>query len=155
MNIALPLTLNKKSNHLSTFDLIHSIDTYLNLIIFTPKGSYICDSSFGFTFLNFQFEIFNELEGVVNYTPQSDYETNESVMSYNKKISGSSRNIDTFAYDLKVAIDRYEQRLNNIEVDIAYVKADRVVKVYVSANIAATEEPYSFETKINVWNKKL
>ncbi len=54
--------------------------------------------------------MFNENEGVVYDSGDTDSMSNIQNI-YDKKISGSSKSINTFAAELKTAIEKYETRL--------------------------------------------
>lgn len=151
--IALPLKINKSDYRFGRADNIASINSFLDLIIATPKGAFVCDPNFGFTFSNLRFEIFNELEERINSSSQSAYETNDDAESYGKKVAGSSKNSNTFARDLQNVIERYEPRLSNVEVVMSYIKVEKLVKIHIKANLLPKGEEYTYETSIGAWNK--
>ena len=100
-SISIPLQLTPKG--LSTNNkLKESIDAVVKLIVTTERFSTPADPQFGFVFNNLRFEMFNENEGVVY-----DSGDTASMMNfqniYDKKISGSSKSINTFAAELKLA----------------------------------------------------
>lgn len=108
--------------------------------------------NFGFVFNNLSFEIFNENEGVVyNSNPDIGGEAERSGL-YDKKISGSSKNLNTFASELKDIITIYEKRLEQINVTMTYIRQERVILVVVKGEITATKTPYTYNTKIKIWN---
>ena len=76
-----------------------SIDSFIELLLFTPCGSLKSDYDFGFIFQNFRFE---------------NNDANEQINS--KKLYGESVNKNNFAYDLKQTIEQYETRLKNVKV---------------------------------------
>ena len=66
-----------------------SIDDILSLILMTPRFNTPSDAKFGFVFNNLRFEMFNENEGVVFDSGETD--SMDGVLGlYDKKISGSS-----------------------------------------------------------------
>lgn len=151
--IALPLKIDKSDYRLNRVDNVASINRFIDLLIATPKGAFVCDPNFGFTFSNLRFEIFNELEERINNSKQSAYETSGDAESYEKKVSGSSKNSNTFAKDLQNAIERYEPRLSNVEVVMSYIKIEKLVKIHIKANLLPKGEEYAYETSIGAWNK--
>ena len=81
-----------------------AIDTFIELLLSTPCQSCVADRQFGFVFNNLKFEIFNENEGVIYNSAIGD----EDPGLYDKKVSGSSKSVNTFAIELKKAIETYE-----------------------------------------------
>lgn len=145
MNTRIPLIVNRGT--LATFFKVEdSIDAHIKLLLTTPLGSCVSDPNFGFILNNLRFEIFNENEGVVLNSVEDD---NSDL--YEKKISGSSRNINTFAIELKQLIERYEPRLDDVLVTMSYVREHRKIYITVKGQIIATEQPYLFQTTMRVW----
>lgn len=109
----------------------------------------MADPQFGFIFNNLKFEIFNEKEGVIyDSTPQESPSPN----LYDKKISGNSKNINTFAIDLKKAIEQYEKRLSHVSVSMTYLKSQRIIQIIVEGILIETGEVYKYTTSIRLWN---
>ena len=123
-----------------------SIDSYIELLMTTPEGGCVSDPEFGFIFNNLRFEIFDENEGVVL---NSDLEHSAI---YEKKISGSSRNINTFAVELKRLIEKYEKRLSDVLVTMSYIREHRKIYITVRGTIIETKAEYKYQTTLNVWN---
>jgi predicted component of type VI protein secretion system len=71
---------------------------------------------------------------------------------YDKKISGSSRSINTFAAELKAAIVQYEQRLDKVSVSMTYIREERKIYITVKGTIVSTGEDYTYNQTIRVWN---
>ena len=126
-----------------------AIDDFLELLMQTPCGTFAPDPNFGFIFNNLRFEIFDEKEGVIYNSDKND-RTHQGL--YDKKVSGSSRSINTFAAELKKAIDTYEKRLQNVKVVLAYDKNRRCIVVNVKAVMTQTMEEYEYSSTIKVWN---
>lgn len=145
MSIRIPLMVDKnrldKDDHLKT-----SIDSYIELLLTTPEGGCLSDPEFGFIFNNLRFEIFDENEGVVLNT-----DVDRSAI-YEKKISGSSRNVNTFAVELKRQIEKYEQRLSEVIVTMSYIREHRKIYITVRGTIVETQSEYQYQTSLNVWN---
>ena len=133
-----------------TSSIKEAIDAFLNLLLSTTCGESPIDPQFGFIFNNMRFEIFNEREGVV-YNSQPSDDVEESSL-YSKKISGNSKNFNTFATDLRMAILKYEPRLENVTATMSYIREERKVYVTVTGNITETKEKYQYETILNIWN---
>lgn len=149
-NISIPLLLTPKG--LQREDgLKRSIDANLYLIITTERFSTPADPQFGFVFNNLRFEMFNENEGVV--FDSGDTESMSNLQgAYDKKISGSSKSVNTFAAELKAAITKYEERLEKISVSMTYIREERQIYITVKGVIVSTKEDYIYDQIIKVWN---
>lgn len=149
-SILLPLQVN--SNGLAREQREkRSIDDVIYLILTTARYSAPCDPQFGFVFNNLRFEMFNENEGVV--FDSGDTNTMDGIQGlYDKKISGSSKSINTFAADLKEAILKYEKRLDSVTVSMTYVREERQIFVTVKGVIISTKTDYVYKQIFRVWN---
>lgn len=145
MDVRIPLGV-QKGRLWKTQDMKTSIDSYIELLMTTPEGGCVSDPEFGFIFNNLRFEIFDENEGVVL---NSDLEHSAI---YEKKISGSSRNINTFAVELKRLIEKYEKRLSDVLVTMSYIREHRKIYITVRGTIIETKAEYKYQTTLNVWN---
>jgi hypothetical protein len=131
--------------------LKNSIDMAIHLIMTTACYSTPIDPQFGFVFNNLRFEMFNENEGVVFNS--GDTKSMDGIQGlYEKKISGSSKSINTFAAELKDAVTKYEQRLENVNVSMTYIREERIIYVTVKGVIVNSKEEYAYQTKFRVWN---
>ena len=149
-SIRLPLQLTPKG--LQREDrLKSSIDANMYLIITTERFSTPADPQFGFVFNNLRFEMFNENEGVVFDSGDTDTMSNIQG-AYDTKISGSSKSINTFAAELKTAITKYENRLEKISVSMTYIREERMIYITVKGIIVSTKEEYVYDQTIKVWN---
>lgn len=130
-----------------------SIDAFLSLLIASPQGGCVAERDFGFIFNNLRFEILNESEGVI-YDSMQDEESSDvhTTELYEKKISGSSKNLNTFAAELKESIRKYEKRLQNPTVSMTYIREERLIYVTVKGIIAVSGEKYQYTTTIRIWN---
>ena len=146
----MPLQLTEKGLQREE-GLKRSIDTNLYLIITTERFSTPADPQFGFVFNNLRFEMFNENEGVVFDSGDTDTMSNIQG-AYDKKISGSSKSINTFAAELKSAITKYEERLEKISVSMTYIREERLIYITVKGLIVSTKEEYIYDQTIKVWN---
>lgn len=144
MNIGIPLTIRK--GRLENENRKDSIDSHIELLLSTPEGGCVSDPEFGFVFNNLRFEIFDENEGVV-----LNSDSDRSAL-YEKKISGTSRNVNTFAVELKRQIEKYEQRLSEVQVTMAYIREHRKIYITVRGIISETRTEYQYQTSLNVWN---
>ena len=95
--------------------------------------------------------MFNENEGVVFDSGDTDTMNNLQGL-YEKKISGSSRSINTFAAELKAAIGQYEKRLDKISVSMTYIREERLIYITVKGTIISTGEDYKYDQTIRVWS---
>lgn len=145
MNTLIPLKI--KAGTLATYAYVKdSIDAHVELLLTTPVGSCISDPNFGFILNNLRFEIFNENEGVVLNSEEEHSDL------YEKKVSGSSRNVNTFAIELKQLIERYEQRLEDVQVTMSYIREHRRIYITVRGIISQTQTNYSYQTCMRVWH---
>lgn len=149
-NIAIPLNITSKGLEYVE-DQKKAIDQALNLLLSTSCFSVTADQRYGFIFNNMRFEIFDENDGVIYNSSESPniFEGKDGL--YDKKISGSSKNIDTFAAELRDTISRYEKRLENIVATMTYIREQRLINVSVKGNIVDTKAKYEYRTQINVW----
>ena len=150
-SILIPLQISKRGLG-ETSNPKDAIDQLLKLLMGTPCYSSVADPQFGFVFNNMRFEIFNENEGVIYNSSESPYIFEGQEGLYNKKITGSSKNLNTFAAELKNTIGRYEKRLANVSVSMTYIREERKIYVTVKGTIRETGADYLYTTTINVWN---
>ena len=147
MSILLPL-------HIETGQLTQAknpkeaIDAFIELLLTTPCQSCVADRQFGFIFNNLKFEIFNENEGVIYNSATEE----EDLRLYDKKISGSSKSVNTFAIELKNSIETYEKRLTNVSVTMSYIKNLKKIHVNIEGTLLETNEAYKYTTSLNIWN---
>lgn len=128
-----------------------SLDASISLILSTPLFSTPADPQFGFVFNNLRFEMFNENEGVVYDSGDTDYMDGLQGI-YDKKISGSSKSINTFASELKESILKYERRLEDVSVSMTYIREERQIYITIKGVIVSTKENYVYKQTIRVWN---
>lgn len=147
----IPLNIGK-NGFLRDADLKTSIINSIEILMQTPIGGNPSDPQYGFVFNNFRFEIFNENEGTILENANSDARSISRNVLYDKKISGTSRNINTFAIDLKEALARYEPRLEDVTVSMSYVRIERMIYFRIRGVIVDTHEPFSYDTQIKAWN---
>jgi predicted component of type VI protein secretion system len=122
----------------------------LQLLLTTSCYSCPADPHFGFILNNLRFEIFNKKEGVVYNSGESD-DVHGLMGMYDKKISGSSKNLNTFAAELKEVVVSYEKRLRDVAVTMTYIREERLVYVTVKGTVISTSEPYTYTSTISVW----
>ncbi len=151
MYISLPLQIKDKGLAREK-KMVAAIDSFLSLLLNTPCNSCVADPNFGFVFNNLRFEIFNENEGVVYDSEDVVHDNNNPFDLYVKKISGTSKNLNTFASELKKAIETYEKRLTNVSVSMTYLREERNIYVTVKGFILAIEKEYQYNTNIKIWN---
>ncbi len=146
LNLPLAVTGSRLSR---VDDVKASIDKHLSLILHTAEGDCRCMPKFGFRFNNLRFEIINERDGVV-YDSAPSKTANAGL--YDKKISGTSTNLNTFAAELLSAIAQYESRLTDITVGMSYLRQEHRIHIVVNAVIAENRTPYKFESDMKIWN---
>ena len=147
--IAIPLNIDKKGL-VREESLKQTIDESVYLLLSTPRYNNVADPNFGFVFNNMRFEIFDEHEGVVYNSGDTAYE-NAMPGLYSKKISGSSKNMNTFAAELKEVIRQYERRLQDVSVTMTYIREERMIYVTVKGVVTETKEDYVYTTTMRVW----
>lgn len=135
---------------LRTDNIKESIDSFLEILLTSACGDCCIDPEFGFIFNNMRFEIFNEREGTIYNSTTS--ETVEEDELYTKKISGNSRNLNTFATDLKEVIMKYEHRLADVAATMSYVRDERKIYITVTGVIIDTKEKYKYDTTLKIWS---
>ena len=133
-----------------TDNIKESIDSFLEILLTSACGDCCIDPEFGFIFNNMRFEIFNEREGTIYNSTMS--ETVEGDELYTKKISGNSRNLNTFATDLKEVIMKYEHRLADVAATMSYVRDERKIYITVTGVIIDTKEKYKYDTTLKIWS---
>lgn len=129
----------------------NAISKYLDLLLSTACYSNPVDPEFGFIFNNLKFEIFNEQEGVVYNSSVGEEIFEGKTGMYEKKISGSSKNLNTFASELRDTIEKYENRLEDISVSMTYVREERLIYINVKGKITLTEENFNYNKTLRVW----
>ena len=150
MNLTIPIQINNKG-FVREERLDTSIDESLALLMSTPCFSSAADPQYGFIFNNLRFEIFNESEGVVYNSSGFPYIFEGPDGLYSKKITGSSKNLNTFASELRETISKYEKRLKDVNVTMTYIREEQKIHVTVKGVIVTTNENYQYKTIINVW----
>ncbi|MCF0202013.1 MAG: GPW/gp25 family protein [Bacteroidaceae bacterium] len=149
MDIRLPLDIrNNRVERAATED--EGIRDNLELLITTPVGSIITDPDFGFIFNNLRFEIFDEQNGTIRDSA-ADSEIDMNYL-YKEKISGTSKNINTFASELKSAIDRYEPRLTNVKVSMTHIRLEKKIYITINAQKKSDDSEFNLYTSYNIWN---
>ena len=147
MSILLPLQI-EKGQLTQAKNPKEAIDAFIELLLTTPCQSCVADRQFGFIFNNLKFEIFNENEGVIYNSATEE----EDLRLYDKKISGSSKSVNTFAIELKNSIETYEKRLTNVSVTMSYIKNLKKIHVNIEGTLLETNEAYKYKTNLNIWN---
>lgn len=147
--LSIPLNV-VKSGFAREENLKASIDESLFLLLTTPRYNNVSDPDYGFVFNNMRFEIFDEHEGVIYNSGDTIYERGIKDL-YNKKISGSSKNMNTFAAELKEVVKHYERRLTDVNVTMTYIREERKIYVTVKGTIIQTREEYVFTSTLRVW----
>lgn len=150
MNIRLPLNIeHDKLQRIETEK--ESIDRFLNVLLTSARNTCPSDPEFGFIFNNLKFEIFNEREGVVYNSSDKPELLEDSAGLYKKKISGSSKNLNTFASELKNTIIEYEKRLSDVSTSMTYIREERLIYINIKGIIKAGNLPYDYTTTLKVW----
>ncbi len=147
--LSIPLEVKKKG-FAREKSLKKSLDESLYMLLTTPRYNNMSDPEYGFVFNNMRFEIFDEHEGVIYNSGDTMYDRGIKDV-YNKKISGSSKNMNTFAAELKEVVKNYEKRLNEVAVTMTYIREERLIYVTIKGVIIQTKEDYVFTSTLRVW----
>ena len=147
--ISIPLEV-KKTGLAREEKIKKSIDESLNMLLSTPRYNSIGDPEYGFVFNNMRFEIFDEHEGVIYNSGDTLYESG-LLDVYTNKISGSSKNMITFAAELKEVVKTYEKRLGDVAVTMTYIREERLIYITIKGIILSTKEDYVFSNTLRVW----
>jgi predicted component of type VI protein secretion system len=147
--LSIPLEVKKKG-FAREKSLKKSLDESLYMLLTTPRYNNMSDPEYGFVFNNMRFEIFDEHEGVIYNSGDTMYDRGIKDI-YNKKISGSSKNMNTFAAELKEVVKNYEKRLNEVAVTMTYIREERLIYVTIKGIIIQTKEDYVFTSTLRVW----
>ena len=147
--LSIPLEVKKKG-FAREKSLKKSLDESLYMLLTTPRYNSLSDPEYGFVFNNMRFEIFDEHEGVIYNSGDTIYDRGIKDI-YNTKISGSSKNMNTFAAELKEVVKNYEKRLSDIAVTMTYIREERLIYVTVKGIIIQTKEEYVFTSTLRVW----
>lgn len=147
--LSIPLQVKKKG-FAREKSLKKSLDESLYMLLTTPRYNNMSDPEYGFIFNNMRFEIFDEHEGVIYNSGDTIYDRGIKDV-YNKKISGSSKNMNTFAAELKEVVKNYEKRLSDVAVTMTYIREERMIYVTIKGVITQTKEDYVFTSTLRVW----
>ena len=134
MSILLPLQI-EKGQLTQAKNPKEAIDAFIELLLTTPCQSCVADRQFG-------------NEGVIYNSATEE----EDLRLYDKKISGSSKSVNTFAIELKNSIETYEKRLTNVSVTMSYIKNLKKIHVNIEGTLLETNEAYKYTTSLNIWN---
>lgn len=146
--LSIPLQITKKG-FLREENLDKSIHSAIAMLLQTPYYSCPADPQYGFVFKNLRFEIFNENDGTIE-DPREELSPRDQRL-YKMKVSGSSKNIDTFAAELKEAVIRNEPRLSDVNATLTYIREEKRIYVTVKGIITETGKEYQYQTVINIW----
>lgn len=149
--ISLPLRI-ENGRLARSGSLKKAIDDSVSMLISTPLFSNPVDPGYGFVFSNLRFEQINEKEGVVSNLAEGVISPILDESVYDRKISGNSRNFNTFAADLKNAILNNELRLSDVRVTMTYIRDERAIHIAVTGVISETGEDYQFHKRFVIWN---
>lgn len=147
MNLKSPLNIVRGLLE-RTDDVQSSIDLSLDMLLNTPVGSVPLAPDYGFVFCNLRFQNIDESQGTIY-----DDDTEEETLLYKLKLSGSSKNLQTFAAELNDTIKKYEQRLSDTSTVMTYVRQSRVIIVAIRGTITKTNTPYEYRTTIKIWSR--
>jgi hypothetical protein len=134
---AIPITMTSRFvGENNTKKVKDSIDDFIELIVFSANGSFKADYYFGFVFQNTKFQ-----------------NSDQNNQIEEKKIIGESQNKNNYAHELKMAIEEYETRINNVRVIINYDTNKKMVSIDVSGQYEEdfTEKNYTKNITFYIW----
>lgn len=146
MNIRLPLQIHNGALAVDE-KMKQSINNHLDVLLKTPQGSVACDPEYGFVLSAMRFENFDEESGTV-YTHEKHPDN-----IYKKKLSGTSKNLQTFAADFNQLLRKYEPRLTNTQVMMNYIREERKINIVIRGMVRELNIPYQYQTHISVWRR--
>ena len=62
-----------------------------------------------------------------------------------------SKNMNTFAAELKEAVKVYEKRLEEVAVTMTYIREERLVYITIKGVITSTKQDYLYKSTLRVW----
>lgn len=159
MFIKYPMKIKVPMVELGDVSVKHSIDKFLDMLISSNKFCCIADPEFGFALEDFRFESFSVdrakfFEASVNRMRPKENTQLYDIKNplYEKKIIGDSRTTDTFATELKHAIERYEKRLKDVSVSMDFQARGKIIHINVTGKINdETNAFYYYEFNTVVW----
>jgi len=150
-SISIPLKITKSGLRMEK-NVKKAVDKSIALLIQTSCYSWVADPQFGFVLKNLRFEIFNENDGTVFDSNDKSTTHRYNRPIYKMKVTGTSKNVSTFAADLKKAIETYEPRLKKVSTTLTYIREERKIYVMVKGVLEDQQEDYQYETVIKIWN---
>ena len=161
MFIKIPFNINKGEIETEKDDN-QSINRFIELIVSSYWRSFKPEIDFGFGFKNFKFEIFDEINGTIMNKKTGDklynkpngkrITENKTDSNYTKKINETSKNSNSFAYDLKCTIEKYECRLKDVYVDMKYSQKEKVITLIINAKLNNEKgNDFAHEISFQVW----
>lgn len=116
--IATPLSYSDNSTTIirDISDTVARIDNLIELIVFTPRGSFHADADFGFEFWNYEYSN-------VHY---KDFNDNQNGIMSNGLHNEPSRKI--CQESIKKSLEAYESSLKNIDVSVTLCTVDNLQK---------------------------
>ncbi|MCF0166740.1 MAG: GPW/gp25 family protein [Bacteroidales bacterium] len=147
MDLQLPLRIHK-GNFVRSRTEDESVRDNIELIITTPLGEMVTDPQFGFVLNNMRFESFDETSGTIRGSV--DEERGWDYL-YSIKVSGSSKNIDTFANVLKNAIVTYENRIKDVEVSMIYQRLEQKIDIEIKGKRCIDDSDFVYKTVMRTW----
>lgn len=146
MNIRLPLQIERGQLAVDE-KMKQSINRHLDALLNTPQGTVTCDSDYGFALSAMRFENFDEESGTVFTTEKHPSDI------YKKKLSGTSKNLQTFAAEFNKQLEKYEPRLTDTNVVMTYIREERKINLIIRGKVRDLNIPYQYQTAISVWRR--
>lgn len=101
----------------SIADQVKMLDSFIELIVFTPRGSFLADPDFGFEYWNYEYSN-------IHY---SDIRNKQSSMMYQGLYNDVTRK--ECQESLKRSLETYEPKLKHIDVGIELLPVDDVKQI--------------------------
>lgn len=146
MNIRLPLQI--ENGQLAVDEKMkQSINKHLDALLNTRQGTVVCDPDYGFELASLRFENFDENSGTVFTSEKHPSDI------YKKKLSGSSKNLQTFAAEFNKQLAKYEPRITDTTVVMNYIREEKKILLIIRGRVRELDIPYQYQTSITVWRK--
>lgn len=151
MYLSIPLRISDRRLQTEA-DTTQSIRQFLDMLAASAQGSFAADPEFGFVLKNFRFQNFNEDKGVLYSAKDKHGHPIESSVYYRHKVHGKSRTSNTFAMDFRDAVQRYEPRLRQVNVDMDYARQQKTITLTITGKTGPNfNDPFDHKITFHVW----
>jgi predicted component of type VI protein secretion system len=118
----------------SDITLKESIDDFIKLLVNSPNGSFKPNPQFGFSLKNCYFENANSKDEIKG-----------------KRVGGKGENANNYARDLLKAIELFELRLQNLELNTDFDKKESKMTISITGQIVENKKKYNQDLEFYIW----